>query len=189
MRASLTLICQGETAASRGSHFPCDDPLEAREWQRAQRLPGSAARYHSVWISPNTAARQTAAALSLQGTLVAELAEPDYGSWAGRPLREVMAQDAEAFHAWLEGAPPPGGESRAQLLARYGSWLAKCVDIQGRHCAIVPAAAIRAMIVDVLGAPPQSFSCIDIHPLSITELRSDGRRWNFCLLKDRATGG
>ncbi|MGS4821919.1 phosphoglycerate mutase family protein, partial [Raoultella terrigena] len=80
MRASLTLICQGETAASRGSHFPCDDPLEAREWQRAQRVPGSAARYHSVWISPDTAARQTAAALSLQGTLVAELAEPDYGS-------------------------------------------------------------------------------------------------------------
>ncbi|EPB5858829.1 histidine phosphatase family protein, partial [Klebsiella michiganensis] len=38
MRASLTLICQGETAASRGSHFPCDDPLEAREWQRARQL-------------------------------------------------------------------------------------------------------------------------------------------------------
>lgn len=124
MRASLTLICQGETAASRGSHFPCDDPLEAREWQ-----------------------------------------------------------DAEAFQAWLEGAAPPGGESRAQLLARCGSWLAKHVDIRGRHCAIAPAAAIRATIVDVLGAPLHSFARIDIHPLSITELRSDGRRWNLCLLK------
>jgi broad specificity phosphatase PhoE len=35
-----------------------------------------------------------------------ELAEPDYGIWAGRPVREVMMQDAEAFQAWLEGAAP-----------------------------------------------------------------------------------
>lgn len=120
MRASLTLICQGETAASRGSHFPCDDPLEAREWQRARQLQSRVARCHRVWISPETAARQTAAALSLQGTPVMELAEPDYGIWAGRPVREVMTQDADAFLAWLEGDPPPGGESRAQLLARCG---------------------------------------------------------------------
>ena len=93
MRASLTLICQGETAASRGSHFPCDDPLEAREWQRARQLQSRVARCHRVWISPETAARQTAAALSLQGTPVMELAEPDYGIWAGRPVREVMTQD------------------------------------------------------------------------------------------------
>lgn len=129
MRASLTLICQGETAASRGSHFPCDDPLEAREWQRARQLQSSVARYHRVWFAPD------AAALSLQGTPVTELAEPDYGIWAGRPVHEVMMQDAEAFQAWLEGAAPPGGESRAQLLARCGSWLAKHVDIRGRHCA------------------------------------------------------
>ncbi|MGF7449665.1 histidine phosphatase family protein, partial [Klebsiella michiganensis] len=87
------------------------------------------------------------------------------------------------FQDWLEGAAPPGGEARAQLLARCGSWLAKHVDIRGRHCAIAPAAAIRATIVDVLGAPLHSFARIDIHPLSITELRSDGRRWNLCLLK------
>lgn len=97
-------------------------------------------------------------------------------------------QDAEAFQAWLEGAAPPGGESRAQLLARCGSWLAKHVDIRGRHCAIAPAAAIRATIVDVLGAPLHSFARIDIHPLSITELRSDGRRWNLCLLKSHING-
>ncbi|HBM3286091.1 TPA: histidine phosphatase family protein [Klebsiella michiganensis] len=188
MRASLTLICQGETAASRGSHFPCDDPLEAREWQRARQLQSSVARYHRVWFAPDAAARQTAAALSLHGTPVTELAEPDYGIWAGRPVREVMMQDAEAFQAWLEGAAPPGGESRAQLLARCGSWLAKHVDIRGRHCAIAPAAAIRATIVDVLGAPLHSFARIDIHPLSITELRSDGRRWNLCLLKGHING-
>ncbi|HAT1618794.1 TPA: histidine phosphatase family protein [Raoultella planticola] len=188
MRASLTLICQGETAASRDSHFPCDDALEAREWQRAHQLQSIATRYHSVWTAPETAARQTAAALSLQATPASELADTDYGIWAGRPLREVMTQDAEAFHAWLEGAPPPGGESRTQLLARCATWLAQRVDIQGRHCAVVSAAAIRAMIVDVLGAPSQSFSRIDIHPLSITELHSDGRRWHFCVLKARATG-
>ncbi|CAM3466824.1 hypothetical protein NUKP37_28680 [Klebsiella variicola] len=117
-----------------------------------------------------------------------ELAEPDYGIWAGRPVREVMTQDADAFLAWLEGDPPPGGESRAQLLARCGRWLAKHVDIPGRHGVIASASTIRAMILNVLGAPLHSFARIDVHPLSITELRSDGRRWNFCLLRDDIKG-
>ncbi len=181
MGASLTLICQGETAAGRGSRFPDDEPLEVREWQRARRLQSVVARYHTVWSAPEAAARQTASVLCLPIALAAELAQPDYGSWAGRPLREVMTQEADNFRAWLTGAPPPGGESRAQLLARCGNWLTKHVNIQGRHCAVASAAAIRAMIVDVLGAPPQSFERIDIHPLSLTELHSDGRRWHFCV--------
>lgn len=81
----------------------------------------------------------------------------DYGLRAGRPLREVMTQDAEAFHAWLGCATPLDGESRIQLLARCAAWLAQRVDIPGLHCAVVPAAVIHVMIVDVLGAPPQSF--------------------------------
>ncbi|CAM7608093.1 hypothetical protein NUBL21974_02010 [Klebsiella quasipneumoniae] len=117
-----------------------------------------------------------------------ELAEPDYGIWAGRPLREVMTQDADAFLAWLEGEAPPGGESRVQLLARCGRWLTKHVDIQGRHCVIASASTIRAMILAVLGAPLHSFARIDVHSLSITELRSDGRRWNYCLLRDDING-
>ena len=185
MGASLTLICQGETAAGRGSRFPDDEPLEVRAWQRARQLQSVVARYHTVWCAPQAAARQTARALSLPFTLATELAEPNYGIWAGRPLREVMMQDAEAFHAWLEGAPPPGGESRAQLLAHCGHWLTQRVDMQGRHCAIVSATAIRALIVDVLGAPLQSFERIDIHPLSITGLHSDGRRWHFCVVGER----
>lgn len=99
-----------------------------------------------------------------------------------------MTQDAEAFYAWLGGAAPPDGESRVQLLARCAAWLAQRVDIPGLHCAVIPAAVIRAMIVDVLGAPPQSFECNDIHPLSISELQNNGRRWHFCVLKNRATG-
>ena len=110
------------------------------------------------------------------------------GIWAGRPVREVMTQDADAFLAWLEGDPPPGGESRAQLLARCGRWLAKHVDIPGRHGVIASASTIRAMLLNVLGAPLHSFARIDVHPLSITELRSDGRRWNFCLLRDDIKG-
>ncbi|HBC9216609.1 TPA: histidine phosphatase family protein [Citrobacter freundii] len=87
-----------------------------------------------------------------------------------------MTQDAEAFHALLGGAAPPDGESRVQLLAHCVAWLAQRVDIPSLHCTVVSAAVIRAMIVDVLGAPPQSFECNDIHPLSISELQSNGRR-------------
>ncbi|MCW7606371.1 MULTISPECIES: histidine phosphatase family protein [Serratia] len=73
-------------------------------------------------------------------------------------------------------------------MARCVAWLAQHFNIPSLHCAVVPAAVIRAMIVDVLGAPPQSFECIDIHPISISELQSNGRRWHFCVLKNRAPG-
>ena len=83
------------------------------------------------------------------GTLVTELAEPDYGIWAGRSLREVMTQDAEAFRAWFRVTLAGRRVARTAAGALWRSWLAKHVDIQGRHCAIAPAAIIRAMIVDV----------------------------------------
>ncbi|MHA3584266.1 histidine phosphatase family protein [Yersinia enterocolitica] len=100
----------------------------------------------------------------------------DCGLWVGRPLREVMTQDAEALYAWLGHAAPPDGELRVQLLARCAAWLAQRVDITVLHCAVISAAVIRSMIVDVLGAPPQSFAFNFIHPLSISELQSNGRR-------------
>ncbi len=36
----------GRNSGVRGSHFPCDDPLEAREWQRARQLQSRVARCH-----------------------------------------------------------------------------------------------------------------------------------------------
>jgi broad specificity phosphatase PhoE len=43
--------------------------------------------------------------------------------------------------------------------------------------AVTHAAVIRAAVIGVLGAPPQSFWRIDVEPMSLVDLRSDKRRW------------
>lgn len=112
-----------------------------------------------------------------------ELAEPDYGIWAGRTVREVMMQDAEAFQAWLEGAAPPA-ESHVLSCWRAAAagWLNTSIfEVATVPLRLPPQSAPRS---STFSAPPlHSFARIDIHPLSIIELRSDGRRWHLCLLK------
>lgn len=183
MPTLLTLICQGETAAARRSRFPLDEPLAAQVPPQIQDLPQAA--YQAVWCAPQLAARQTAQALGLHGNVDEALRDCDYGTWAGLPLMQVMAEDSHHFAAWLEGGAPPGGESAGQLIARCDRWLAQRMNAGGRHCAVVPAAVIRAIAVGLLGAPVQALARLDIHPLSISELSSDGRRWQLCQLGRR----
>lgn len=178
MTAVLTLICQGETAASRSSRFPQDEPLEVRELSHVRQLQDSLAKYLSVWCAPQLVAQQTAEALSLSADIDATLVDINYGVWAGLPLKMVMAQDAPAFQAWLQGSPPPGGETLTQLQERCRYWLEQRVATHGGYCAVVSAAVIRAMVLCVLSAPEKAFPQIDIHPLSMTELCSDGHRWH-----------
>ena len=45
--------------------------------------------------------------------------------------------------------------------------------------AVTHAAVIRAAIVHVIEAGPKSFWRIDVLPLSLTDLRTNGRRWVF----------
>ena len=53
----------------------------------------------------------------------------------------------------------------------------------GIGVAVTHAAVIRAAILAVMGASAACFARIDVTPLSLTDLRSDGRRWTL-----RATG-
>ncbi|ADU72713.1 histidine phosphatase family protein [Pantoea sp. At-9b] len=180
MSATLQLVCQGETLANRQSRFPADDPL--CEPALLQRRSGFAS-YSKIWTAPGVASLQTAQALGLSGEPVAALVEPDHGRWSGLAIRDVMKQEPDVFLRWLEGAAPPEGESLQQLMLRCEAWLAQHVAERGQHCAVVSSAIIRAMVVSLLGAPVRAFNAIDVHPLSVTELRSDGKRWHVCLGK------
>ncbi|ERK05846.1 putative phosphotransferase protein [Pantoea sp. AS-PWVM4] len=174
MAITLQLICQGETLANRQSRFPADDPL------CEQALPQRFGPYSQIWIAASVASIQTAQALGLSGEQVTALVEPGYGRWSGLAIRDVMTQEPDVFMRWLKGEAPPDGESLQQLMVRCEGWLTQCVALRGLHCVIVSSAVIRAMVVTVLGAPPHAFNAIDIHPLSVTQLRSDGKRWHLC---------
>lgn len=179
MTAMLMLICQGESTASREGRFPRDEPLTEQAQGQACLLRGILSTNQTVWCAPQLAARQTAAALALSTEVDDALRDLNYGDWAGLPLKQVIIQDDKAFSAWLNGATPPGGEPLEALAARCGDWLTRRAEQRCNHYAVVSAATIRAMAVAVLGAPIQAFAHIDIHPLSVTELSSDGRRWNL----------
>jgi len=179
MPTRITLICHGSTSATRAAAFPMDEPLETQA-ATVRRL-ASWRRTDRCWSSPALCARQTAAALSLEPVIDPDLRDCDYGRWAGRSLRDVESEEPDNIAAWLSDvhAAPHGGESIAQVLRRIAAWLDRRSGETGHGIAISHTALIRGAILHAIGAPPRSFWSIDVAPLSITELSSDGVRWRW----------
>jgi broad specificity phosphatase PhoE len=141
-------------------------------------LGWKAPRAHRIVSGPERRAKQTAEALGLSAENAAELRDCDYGAWRGYTLNEVEHRQPEEVLAWLSdpGAAPHGGESILQLITRIGNWLKE--QIAADHTiAVTHPAVIRSALVHTLQSPPSSFWRIDIAPLSLTDLRWNGRVW------------
>jgi broad specificity phosphatase PhoE len=179
MPGRLTLICHGTTAATRASAFPLDEPLENGVAEQARILSPALRRWDRAVTSPALGARQTADALSLHASVHPALRDCDYGHWHGRRLADIQADHPAEVAAWLLDldAAPHGGESLLALMRRVSDWLADRLRDDGHTVAVTHAAVIRAAVIGVLDAPPQSFWRIDVEPLSRVDLRSDKRRW------------
>jgi len=177
----LSLICQGASPATRAAAFPDDGPLEEKTLAALRGMPAVGRHRARAWVSPMQAARQTAEALALAIDEDRDLRAPDYGRWAGRTLAAVVEDEPAMLAQWL--ADPQfsghGGESLDLLLERARKWLGRRGRSSRRTIAVTNAAVVRAMVVEVLGAPVQAFWRIDIAPLTVTELRHDGRRWTL----------
>lgn len=180
MATRLTLISHAATDALRRAAFPLDEPLEKREMERIAGLGWNAPRAQRIVTGPEHRAQQTAEALGLTAGVAIELRDCDYGAWSGYTLSEVELHQPEDVLAWLTdpAAAPHGGESILQLIDRIGGWLEeqRAVD---HTIAVTHPAVIRSAIVHTLQAPPSSFWRIDIAPLSLTDLRWNGRVWTL----------
>jgi broad specificity phosphatase PhoE len=179
MPGRLTLICHGATTATRVSAFPLDEPLEDGVAERARMLSPTLRRWDRAVTSPALGARQTAEALSLDACAHPALRDCDYGNWRGRKLADIQAAHPAEVATWLSdpAAAPHGGESLLALIQRVSDWMAERLHDDGHAIAVTHAAVIRAAVIGVLGAPPQSFWRIDVAPMSRVDLRSDKRRW------------
>ncbi|TPN39274.1 histidine phosphatase family protein [Mesorhizobium sp. B2-3-3] len=179
MLVRLTMICNGATAATRQGAFPEDEPLEPRSLTLAKVMRGTLRRADRVWTAPALRARQTAEALALDASVEPLLADQDHGRWAGRRFAHVQAEQPADITAWLTDptAAPHGGESLADVAGRASGLMGRLIAEHGHTIAVTHASIIRAAILHVLGAPLTAGGKIDIEPLSITEFRSDGRRW------------
>jgi broad specificity phosphatase PhoE len=184
LASRLTLIAHAATEAQRRAAFPLDEPLEQREMAKIAALGWKAPRAHRVVSGPERRAKQTAEALGLSAENAAELRDFDYGAWRGYTLNEVEQRQPEEVLAWLTdpGAAPHGGESILQLITRMGDWLKEQSAVD-HTIAVTHPAVIRSALIHALQSPPSSFWRIDIAPLSLTDLRWNGRVWTV-----RSTG-
>ncbi|NEJ70343.1 histidine phosphatase family protein [Rhizobium phaseoli] len=180
MNTRLTWICHGATAASRKTLFPLDEPLEDKAAEEAARM---AVLPHADRIVTSQAlrARQTAEALRLRARTDPALRDCDHGRWAGRSIAAIAGEEPESLMAWMSDpeAAPHGGESLADLRTRIGGWMDNECALGGHVIAVSHAAVIRVAVAYVLQAPLSSFWLVDVEPLGIVRMTSDGRRWSL----------
>jgi broad specificity phosphatase PhoE len=176
----LTFISHAATLAQRRAAFPLEESLDESEIAKIISLGWNAPKAQQILSGPEERTQQTATALGLLFTTTEELRDCDYGIWKGRELVEVQSSEPDKVLAWLTdtAAKPHGGESILELIDRVGRWLTAQRGV-GHILAVTHPAIIRAAIVSVLDAPAQAFWRIDIAPLSVTDLRFNGRAWTL----------
>lgn len=176
--ARLTLISHAPTIATKRASFSLDEPLIEGEREKISAMGWTGPRAQHVWCGPEKRTQQTAEALGLRASLAIELSDIDYGSWRGKQIDDVQTDDPEGLSDWLTNpsSAPHGGESLVQLIARTGSWMASQTSA-GHVVAVTHPAVVRAAILCALQAPASSFWRVEISPLSVTDLRYNGRFW------------
>jgi broad specificity phosphatase PhoE len=174
------LLCCAATTSTRTGGFP--DPDEALDEggvakARAYRL-GRAPDL--IVRSPARAAAETVAALGLEASIEARLADMDFGAWTGRPFADVHGEDAAALSRWMSEPRTgvPGGETLDQVRARVRPWLAEMAERDHTVLAISHASLIRAALAEALDLPGAAVMRFDIAPLSLTIL-SHHRGWRL----------
>jgi broad specificity phosphatase PhoE len=184
-RTRLTLISHAPTSAVRRAAFPRNESIAeiARERIREMNWHIDRAAQHAR-CGPEKRTQETAMALGLSATVDPALRDCDYGRWAGRDLSELQSERPDEVALWLSdtGAAPHGGESVHNLIVRVAGWLAEQTK-SGHTIAITHPPVIRAAIASVLEAPAQAFWRIDVIPLTLTDIRFNGKSWSL-----RSTG-
>ena len=157
---------------------PLDDAGRAAARELGAHLPPGE-RCLSSWAAR---ARQTAEAAGFVPEPDAQLAECDFGRWAGRTPADV-GDDAEVG-AWYADpdAAPHGGERLADVRARAALVLAGAHESGGTTVAFTHGGFVKAAVLEVLKLPASSVWQIDVAPASITELHCTFDRWRLVRL-------
>jgi broad specificity phosphatase PhoE len=177
MSRRVTFLTAAPTAATAAAVFSGDEPLDGRGRAWAEAGRGHTPRADRVLHGPERACRQTCSILGLGGGVDPSLQGWDLGSWSGRTLDDVAAEQPVDVDAWLTDpeASPHGGETLTELLDRVRRWMAGLPS--GHTLAVCGPAAVRAAVVTVLGAPASAFWRIDVAPMTLTDIRAARDRW------------
>jgi broad specificity phosphatase PhoE len=179
MAPRITLVCHATTRDLRAATFGGDASLDEVGLGSAQKLIGALGRVDRCWTSPAARARETAAALGLDPAVDDRLRDCDFGRWTGLKFGQVVLKEPRKLIGWMKdpSGAPHGGETIPEVMARATAWLREREREKGHTVAVTHAAVIRALIVQVIEARLNSFWRIDGVPRSMTDLRTNGRRW------------
>lgn len=174
----ITLISHAPTLALKQAKFPLDERLPEEEFTKIQQLRWAAPVAQAALCGPEMRTQQTAEGLGLKASVAKELADVDYGAWSGKEIAEIQATGAEGLAYWLGdvSAAPHGGESFTDLIAKVGRWMDGQLGA-GHTIAVTHPPVVRAAILCAIQAPHESFWRIEVGPLTVTDLRYNGRLW------------
>jgi broad specificity phosphatase PhoE len=175
----ITFLCHPATLQQKAGVFPTDEPLDASSLEQLAVIAWNVPKGALVLTAPERRTRQTAEALKLNATEAPELRECDFGHWRGTDLESLQATDPAGLSGWLSDitAAPHQGESFYNLVTRVSRWLDAQHNV-GHVIAVTHASVVRAAIIHALQAPPhEAFQCLEIAPLTLTEIRLSKDRW------------
>lgn len=172
-RTTLLLVRHAPTPVTRAFRFPRDEDLDDHGRRAAAALDGRLRAVRAV-TSPARRCRRTAALAGFPEAAVdPDLAELDFGSWAGQDPHAVWADDPERLDAWYRdptSVAPDGGEPFAAMQRRVVASLERAVATGARTVIFTHGGPIKAAVLHALGAPPSAMWRLDVAPCSVTEL-------------------
>jgi len=166
----------GTTLPGRAKGLHLSDKGRHQAETVAERIDG-VQKIAAVYTSPLERTRETAApigrAIGQRPRVDRGLLECDFGTWTGRPLKELRKlPEWKTVQRYPSGFRFPEGESFAEMQTRITGALGRLVS---RHpgetiVAVSHADPIKAAVADALGTHLDLFQRIVIAPCSVTAI-------------------
>jgi broad specificity phosphatase PhoE len=133
----------------------------------------------AVWSSDLMRCVQTAEPLGLPFNTSVDLREISYGEWEGKTFAELTPEEQQLGlkkGAWDPDFSAPGGEKYSDLIARGKRFIAdsKIFSWAGEVVVVGHGAAMRGLLVALLGLPAEAFGKFQIDNASVSVVDVDG---------------
>ena len=162
-----------------------DDPLTEIGWSQMWSALGEACPWDAVISSPLQRCHAFAQALGerhdLPVRIDARFREVGFGSWEGRTPDQILADNADEYHAFHADPlcnRPAGTEPLEQFGKRVAEGLNELLETcPGKHLLVIAhAGVIRAALGNVLQADPAGWYRTRIDNAGLTRFRLGGQR-------------
>lgn len=193
---AVLLIRHGRTPLNAAHRFcggrsdpPLDDEGRRQAAELAARL--AEAPIERVFSSPQLRARETAAALGRELTLLEGLRELDQGELEGREIHPALNEHAEFFRKWKRDPTyiaVPGGENMDQLALRTMAAMDGLLDVldarpRVRRAQLVAVVghqmAHGAFVCRALAKPLREWQQFALRNATANLMAWDGRNWSL----------